>query len=178
MVGPEHSIAMKDMYRAWQYCCKEQGDLKPGPFNHFSAALSEVIRVAPEGAQPEAALCRRGAKRARREGSRRGRRSGECPAARWLVNMKTHACSRMSQHCFPGNAGPASRAVLIFRRSRCRSRENRRISHFLETRLPWRKCESCVTMRESDAIATHLHLYMNIVDKKEEDNLWASLTYS
>ena len=43
VVGPEHSIVMKDMYRAWQYCCKEQGDLKPGPFNHFSAALSEVI---------------------------------------------------------------------------------------------------------------------------------------
>jgi phage/plasmid-associated DNA primase len=43
VVGPNYSIVMKDLYRAWQAYCKEQGDLKPGPFNHFGAALGEVI---------------------------------------------------------------------------------------------------------------------------------------
>lgn len=34
---------MKELFRAWQYYCKEQGDLKPGAFNQFGAALAEVI---------------------------------------------------------------------------------------------------------------------------------------
>ena len=43
VTGPDHSIVMKELFRAWQAYCNDQGDLKPGPFNYFGAALAEVM---------------------------------------------------------------------------------------------------------------------------------------